>query len=51
MGAGKSNTESVGGKSMIPLPGFIRRSLLLACDLAEKKLGRPATYVEIHTVA
>lgn len=49
MGCGQSG--EVGGRSAIPLPGFIRRSIIQAMSIAEKKLGRPVTYIEIHATA
>jgi len=36
---------------LIPLPGFLRNSIIAAVDAAEKKLGRPPTYIEIHAAA
>ena len=46
---GNSQVGEVGGKSMIPLPGFIRNCIYSSVDLAEKKLGRPGDTVEVFT--
>jgi hypothetical protein len=47
---GSSQSGSVGGRSAIPLPHFIRATLLKAVEVAENKLGRPVSYIEIYAV-
>lgn len=48
MGAGQSS--ELGGKSMYPIPGFIRNTIFAAVNDAEKLLGRPGNFNEIYEV-
>ena len=48
--ADDKSVKSVGGKSLIPLPGFIRTRLFWAIEEAERLKGSPPNTAEVSAV-